>query len=270
MLACWLAFSTRPVVRFWTESIASFLPLLVMAILGLPNGLRPTRGCVGVERTAPTERLTYVLTDNAAQVYSSMKVSEASSWEVEKAVLTAEYAMRRQEAWQRYVGCRLEAGEAVDVHLGRLERLGGRLGLTPTDLALRVKFFEGLPASIYERAVTHEQAYTAEFGSVLTRVRDGLASRRAVEGHTSAVVTAASSKRQGSSSGFYRCSGDHRVKRCPMKATSQEKAPTKRKVECFRCGSTGHLVRDCPVSLDGQHVRSEDGDRGGLSSKVKP
>ena len=124
-----------------------------------------------------------------------MEVSEASSWEVVKAVLTAEYAIPRQEAWRRYVNCRLEAGEAVDVCLGRLERLGGRVGLTRTDLAFRVKFFEGLPASMYEWAVTQEQAYTAEFGSVLTRVRERLASRRAVEGHTfSAVGTAASRK----------------------------------------------------------------------------
>ena len=129
-----------------------------------------------VEHVAPTDLLTYMLAGNAGRVYSRMMVGEASNWEVVKAVLTAEYAMPRQEAWRRFVNCRLEANETVDVYLGRLERLGSRLGLTLNDLAFRVKFYEGLPASIYEWAVTHEQAYTADFGSVLTRVRDRMVS----------------------------------------------------------------------------------------------
>ena len=233
-----------------------------------------------VEHVAPTDLLTYMLAGNAARVYSRMMVGEASDWEVVKAVLTAEYAMPRQEAWRRYVNCRLEAGDTVDVYLGRLEQLGGRLGLTLNDMAFRVKFYEGLPASIYEWAVTHEQAYTADFGSVLTRVRDRIVSRRAVEGRAySAVVTAASSKRQGSSSGCYRCGGGHRVKQCPMKSTGKgiapKKASSKKKVACFRCGSTKHLVKDCPEpppsagALDRQNFHSQDEDRGGPSSAME-
>ena len=42
-------------------------------------------------------------------------------------------SMPRQEAWRRYVNCRLEAGGTVDVYLGRLEQLGSRLGLTLND-----------------------------------------------------------------------------------------------------------------------------------------
>ena len=63
----------------------------------------------------------------------------------------------------------------------------------------------------------HEQAYTADFGSVLTRVQDRMVSRKAVEGRAySAVVAAASGKQHGSSSGCYRCGGGHRVKECLM------------------------------------------------------
>ena len=121
-----------------------------------------------MEHVAPTELLTYMLTGKAVQVYSRILVGEASDWEVMTAVLTAKYA--RQEAWRRYINCRLLAGETVDIYLGCLERLDGRLGLTLNVLAFRVKFFERLPASIYEVVVTHELAYTADFGSVLTRV----------------------------------------------------------------------------------------------------
>ena len=232
-----------------------------------------------VEHVAPTDLLTYMLTGNAARVYCSMTVGEASDWEVVKAVLTAEYGMPRQEAWQRYVNCRFEAGDTVDIYLGRLERLGGRLGLTRNDLAFRVKFYEGLPASVYEWAVTHEQAYSADFGSVLTRVRDRIVLRRAVKGHTySAVVAAASGKQQGSSLGCYRCGGGHRVKQCPMKSTAKgtalKKASSKKKVACFRCRSTQHMVKDCsepPPSagaLGRQDFHLEDGDQDSLSSAM--
>jgi len=232
------------------------------------------------ERVAPTDFLNYMLAGTAAQVYNRMLVGEASDWEVVKAVLTAEYAMPRQEAWRRYVDCRLEAGETVDAYLGRLERLGGRLGLTRNDLVFRVKFYEGLPTSIYEWAVTHEQAYTADFGSVLTRVRDRIVSQRAVERRAySAVIASAFGRQQGSSSGCYRCGGGHLVKQCPMKSNAKgiapKKASSRKKVACFRCRSTKHLVKDClepPPSasaLDRQNFHSEDGDRGSPSSAME-
>ena len=87
-----------------------------------------------MEHLVPTDLLTYMLAGNAAQVDSSIRVGEASSWKVVKAVLTAKYAM----SWHRFLDCRLEAGDTVDIYLGHLERLGGRLGLTLNDLAFRV------------------------------------------------------------------------------------------------------------------------------------
>ena len=70
----------------------------------------------------------------------------------------------------------------MDVYLDQLERFGGRIGLTPGDLAFRVKFYEGLPTSVYEWAVSQESAYTADFGAVLAHVRDRLVTKRAVSG----------------------------------------------------------------------------------------
>ena len=66
--------------------------------------------------------------------------------------------------------------------MGRLERFSGRVGMSNKDLSCRTQFYEGLPTSVYEWAVTHESAYTADFGTVLARAREWLASRRAVAG----------------------------------------------------------------------------------------
>ena len=187
--------------------------------------------------------------------------------------------MPRQEAWRRYINCRLSAGETVDIYLGHLERLGGWVGLTLNDMAFRVTFYEGLPASIYEWEVTHEQAYMADFGSVLTRVRDRIVSRRAVEGRAhSAVDTAACGKQKGSSSGCYCCGGEHCMKECPTKCMNKGNALKKasvKKAACFHCGSTKHLVKDCPKpppsagALDRQDFHSEGGDQGGPSSAME-
>ena len=277
ILASILSQARRPIVDRLRRQLS---PFAGDGVVEIAEWLIAYERLCEVMHVAPTDLLTYMLSGNAARVYCSMRVGEASNWEVVKAVLTAEYAMPRQEAWRRYVNCKFEAGETVDVYLGRLERLGDRLGLTLNDLAFRVKFYEGLPASVYEWVVTHEQAYTADFGLVLTRVRGRMVSRRAVEGRAhSAVVAAASGKQQGSSSGCYRCGGGHRVKQCPMKSTvkgsTPKKAPSKKKEACFRCGSTKHFVRDCPEpppsasALDRQNFHSEGGDRGGPSSAME-
>jgi hypothetical protein len=244
-----------------------------------------------VERVAPAELISYMLNGSAARVHARMRVGEASQWDVVKAALTAEYAMPRQEAWRRFVSCQLETGETVDVYLERLERLGVRLGLSLNDLSFRVKFYEGLPSSIYEWAVTHEHAYTADFGSVLSRVRDRLVSRRAVEGRSrgerssAGGLAAASGKQQGSGVECYRCGGAHRVKECTRQRSAlPRKAPAakpsaKKRSGCFRCGSIEHMVRDCPKPAphgaaaqptgSGQGFRPEDADRGGASSSME-
>ena len=57
--------------------------------------------------------------------------------------------------------------------------------------------------------------------------------------------------------------------------TAPRKASLKKKVTCFCCGSTKHLVKDChepPPSasaLDRQDFHSEDGDRGSPSSAME-
>jgi hypothetical protein len=235
-----------------------------------------------LEKIAPTEILMYMLGDNAARVYSRMRVAEASQWDVVKAALTAEYAMPRQEAWRRFVACKLEVGDTVDVYLDRLERFGGRLGMSCNDLSFRAQFYEGLPASVYEWAITHESAYTADFGTVLARVRDRLVSRRAVAGHAksgqpSKVVAAASGKQQqqSGSGGCYRCGGAHKVKDC----TERRKAPTtkaSKRAGCFRCGSTEHFVRNCTSRAQTAAAAGEEpcfqvegADRGGASSTME-
>ena len=103
-----------------------------------------------LEHIAPCVLIAYMLDGTAARVHGRMRVGEASQWNVVEAVLTADYAMPRQEAWHCFVSCRLEPGETVYVYLDRLDRLGGRLGVALEDMVFKTKFYEGLPESVYE------------------------------------------------------------------------------------------------------------------------
>lgn len=235
----------------------------------------------GLERVTPTDLVAYMLGGNAARVFKNMRVGEASQWEVVKAALTAEYAMPRQEAWRRFVDCRLEAGDTIDVYLNRLERFGGRIGLAASDLGFRAKFYEGLPSSIYEWAVTHESAYTADFGTVLSRVRERLVSRRAVEGRSRAAArptVVAAGKQRGGSMGCFRCGGEHLVRDCSQRRLEPKKSKARpKKAGCFRCGSTDHFLRDCLAKAacvagpaeGGPNFQEEGADRGGASSNME-
>jgi len=235
----------------------------------------------GLESVSPTDLLAYMLGGNAARVYGRMMVGEASKWEVVKAVLTGEYAMPRQEAWRQFVSHKLQEGDSVDVYLDRLERYAGRLGLSTNDLSFRVKFFEGLPASVYEWAVTHEGAYSVDFGTLLSRVRGKLASKRAVGGRgevaQSTVAAAASGKQRDGRASCFRCGGPHRVKNCTVnrKAFSGRKNSSGKRAGCFRCGDTDHWVQECPkppaaaAGLESQPGFQEgDATRGAASSAM--
>ena len=110
-----------------------------------------------------------------------------------------------------FTECQLEAGDSVDVYLDRLERFGGRIGLTLGDLAFRVKFYKRLPTSVYEWAVSQESAYTADFGAVLARVRDRLVTERAASGRQraggagSVAAAGQQTQKEGSSRCCFRC-----------------------------------------------------------------
>ena len=250
---------------------------------------RYERHC-GLEQVAPTDLLLYMLEGSAARLYGRMLVSEASMWDVVKAHLLAEYAMPRQESWRKFTECQLEAGDSVDVYLDRLERFGGRVGLSAEDLAFRVKFYEGLPTSVYEWAVSHESAYTADFGTVLARVRDRLITRKAAysrrrAGDAVSVVAAGQQpQKREDNKGCFRCGGDHVVKACPTsrKRGKQPGKPTvgRASAGCFRCGSGEHFIKDCPVQVrqgtvagsaesSGQGFHGEGAGRGAASSAME-
>ncbi|KAG1680249.1 hypothetical protein GQR58_012484 [Nymphon striatum] len=179
-----------------------------------------------LENVSPADIIGYVLEGNASRIYGRMMVGDASQWAVVKAALLGEYALPRGEAHRRFIGRRLEADEPVDIYVDSLERLGGRLGLASDCAFFRTHFYEGLPASVNKWAVMREDAYTARFETVVSRVRDYVRSGRAIERRSySASVQAGlgAVRRVGLGAAVppnvggacFRCGGPHFVKACP-------------------------------------------------------
>ena len=57
------------------------------------------------------------------------------------------------------------AGEALDIYVDDMEKLGECVGLGPGDLYFRLQFYEGLPLALHEWAVSMENVYSGDFPS---------------------------------------------------------------------------------------------------------
>ena len=213
-----------------------------------------------LESVAPEEIVGYLLGGNALRVYRQLTVAEASQWEVVSGRLLAEYGLPRHEAWRRFKLRRLAVDEAVDVYVDELQRLGARVGLDSASMAFRAQFYEGLPAGEFEWAVMKADAFTADFGQVLSRVRDRLAVKQSVACRGGG-ERAASAAPGPAAQGCFRCGGNHLVRDCSAgraagrrRATSRDRQPPSKKAAggkrqgCFRCGKQGHFVRECRES----------------------
>ena len=82
----------------------------------------------------PTEVIDFLLEGNAARVFRALRVSEASEWDVVKAALVSQYGMGRMASYHSFASRKLRFGEAVDVYVDDLRRVGARIDVLPTNM----------------------------------------------------------------------------------------------------------------------------------------
>ena len=197
-----------------------------------------------LERVEPVEVVDFLLEGPAARVYRALRVSEASKWEVVKGALRSQYDMPRQEAYRRFTDRQLQDGEVVDVYLDDLLRCGARIGASKNDMFFRVKFLEGLPPQTYRWAVMLPEAYTADFDTLVSMVRDRMSSCRAATGPTRAKPASASASTRHGGLSCPRCGGTHFVRNCTQKRSAAFSRGNRGM--CFSCKKKGHFAKDCP------------------------
>ena len=215
-----------------------------------------------VEGVKPESVVSFLLDGEPARLFRRLSVAEAEDWDVVKKALMNGYASPMPAVYKEWHSLSLREGESVDGYVDKLERLAGRLRVGFGSTIFRSRFYDGLPRQLYEWAASRDGAYDDDcdgFNLVLARVRERVATQRAVGGResrpsTSRVSAAAPRSagrpaRSGSRGGAecYRCGErGHRVKSCPVKPSRRPTPTVERGPRCWRCGKGDHVIRDCP------------------------
>ena len=209
-----------------------------------------------VERVSPAKVVGFLLDGEPARLYRRLSIADVKKWEAVKDSLVNEYAAPMPEIYNRWHNLSLGEGGSIDGYVDTLAKLADRLKVGYGSTVFRAKFYKGLPQHVYEWAIGYSGAYdndAASFGTVLTRVRERMATRRALANRLSHPGSAPHST--ASTSG-------------PQRPTGRS---SRGSAQCYRCGERGHRVRDCPVRPS--RKPKQDGPaswRSGSSSRVLP
>ena len=212
-----------------------------------------------LEEVPPEKMVGFLLDGEPARLYRRLSVESAKQWGVVRKTLEDGYATPMPVVYNRWHSLSLSEGGSLDGYVDTLERLAERLKVGFGSTVFRSKFYSGLPQPIYEWAIGRDGAYDNDetsFSTVLSRVRERMATRRALASRLSrpaapsisAASTSGTQRPAGRSSRggaeCYRCGErGHRVRDCPVK---QSRRPKQDRSTCWRCGSSSHTLRDCP------------------------
>ena len=207
-----------------------------------------------LEEVKPEKVVGFLLDGEPARLYRRLSVENAKQWGVVRKTLVDGYATPMPVVYKRWHGLSLSEGGSLDGYVDTLERLAERLKVGFGSTMFRSKFYAGLPQAIYEWAINRDGAYDDDptsFGTVLTRIRERMATRQALAiGPKQPVAASAPSastsgtqrplkSSSGSSAGCFRCGKTgHRVRDCPVKQQVR--------LKCWRCNSSSHVLRNCP------------------------
>lgn len=193
------------------------------------------------------------LAGGALDVYQQLSENEKSNVEQTKAALYKAFAMDPCTAYERFATRKLLAGETVDVFFAGLKKLAVLFGGLPEQTFVYA-FVAGLPVRVKQllRASTSIEATPIE--QLLERARAIIKDEAELEEH---VVMAAQPSQsvlknpqrsdQHAKVNCFRCGrSGHIAKNCMDRSRGR--------IRCFQCGGIGHMASSCPGNESGDKM----------------
>ena len=179
------------------------------------------------------------LTGEAFAVYDGLAMKDKNDYEALKASLTKAFSLNKFSAYEAFVSRRLAQGEAVDVYLSELRRLGRLVSKDLPEEWLKCAFVNGLPDDVKLQLKAATAVDSMAVAAVVERARIILSVMDSATGMVAKSIGARArdpKKLPKETRGCYVCGETtHFARKCPRR----------RKLTCFACGEDGHRAADC-------------------------
>lgn len=187
------------------------------------------------------------LSGEAFSVYDSLEEKNKKDYKIVKSSLTKAFSLDCFSAYEAFVSRRFVHGEAVDVYLSDLRRLGRTSCDKLSDEWLRCAFVAGLPDGVKVQLKAATSLDSMPLSEVVERARMILS----VMDSTAGMVAKTSNDRPKdlrrrpttNTTGRRGCcfvcgEASHYARRCPRRREA---------MTCFACGEEGHRASECPT-----------------------
>lgn len=181
------------------------------------------------------------LIGDAYSLYESLNDADKKKYETTKSALTKAFCPTMFAAFEAFTTRRYQHGEAVDVYLSDLRRLGKLVASDLPDNWIKCAFLAGLPEEVKLQMKAATAVDSMDLSKVVDRARTIMS---VVEAPLTGMV--AKTKVEYSTRQPLRpprkcflCGEiSHLARSCPLR---------KKTVTCFACGEAGHRVAECPA-----------------------
>ncbi|XP_066963421.1 uncharacterized protein [Macrobrachium rosenbergii] len=195
------------------------------------------------------------LTGGAFAVYLQLPTADRKEVDKVKEAVLAAFAVDPYVAYEQFVSRKLHSGEAPDVYLAELRRLGSLFGGI-SEKALACAFVAGLPERVRQLLRAGSRMEALDLEQILARARvvlkDDLPSV-SVETCFGATGSLGSVPVETTVQKCLVCLGPNHFARDCL-ARNRVNGRFRRRVKCYRCGGMGHIASACPGNEQGEEA----------------